>query len=102
MRHLLKGELYLHQKDGMPIRITVDATRTEDKNVLRHYAVVDYQMSGHGVMLPASVNYAESLNGKVVVENRFKYSDFKMFDANSELKFTVEEQNKKPAPAKKP
>jgi hypothetical protein len=100
MRHLLKGEVFLRQQDGVPIRITVDASRTEGKNLLRHFAVVDYQMSAHGVMLPAAVNYAESLNTQVVVENRFKYSDFKLFDASSELKFTVEEP-KKPATPKK-
>jgi len=101
VRHLLKGELYLRQKDGVPIRITVDATRIEGENQLRHYAVVDYQMSSHGVLLPASINYAESLNKNVIVENRFKYSDFKLFDASSELKFTVEEQNSQPPPKTK-
>jgi hypothetical protein len=91
IRHQLKGEIYLREADNLPVRITIDASRMEGKNVLRHGAVVDYQMSPHGALLPAAVSYAEAVNSTMTVENRFAYTDFKLFGASSELKFTVED-----------
>jgi hypothetical protein len=91
IRHLLKGEIYLREVDNLPVRITIDANRTEGKNILQHSAVVDYQMSVHGVLLPVAVKYAEAVNNAMIVENRFAYTDFKLFGASSELKFTVED-----------
>lgn len=91
VRHELRGELYL-RPDGMPLRITLDTTHKIKDVPLRRYAIVDYQLSAHGFLLPAAVIYSESASGKMLVENRYQYSDFKMFGASSDVKFTVEEE----------
>lgn len=91
VRHELQGELFLRQ-DGLPLRITLDTTHKIKDVPLRRYAIVDYQLSAHGFVLPASVIYSESASGKMLVENRYRYSDFKMFGASSDVKFTAEEE----------
>lgn len=88
----LRGELFLRSHDGLPLRITLDFTDQKDRLPLRRYAMVDYQPSAHGFLLPASVVYSESVSGKMLVENRCQYSDFKVFGASSELKFNLEEE----------
>ncbi|MBL8227926.1 MAG: hypothetical protein JNL98_05595 [Bryobacterales bacterium] len=88
----LRGELFLRARDGVPLRITLDFTETVKDVPLRRYAIVDYQISAHGFVLPVSVIYSESASGKMLVENRFQYTDFKMFGASSDVKFTAEEE----------
>lgn len=101
VQHRLKGELWLREQDGVPLRITIGAERQPEKSgdkqlVLKYAAAVDYQSSAHGTLLPASVKYNETVDGVLVVENRFQYSDFRMFGASSEIKFTVEESQPEP------
>jgi hypothetical protein len=94
VRHELQGELYL-RPDGMPLRITLDTTHIIKDVPLRRYAIVDYELSAHGFLLPAAAIYSESASGKMLVENRYQYSGFKMFGASSDVKFTVEEEPQK-------
>jgi hypothetical protein len=92
VRHTLRGQLWLRKSDGVPLRITLEAERKEEQQgTIQYRAVVDYQLSAHGLLLPAAVNYAETLGGHMLVENRFRYSDYKRFGADSEIKFTFEE-----------
>ncbi len=102
VRHKLKGEIWLKETDGVPLRITIGADREPDKNrtpqqILKYAASVDYEPSPHGTLLPATILYNETEQGVLVVENRYQYSEFKVFGASSEIKFTVEE-----APPAKP
>lgn len=90
-RHPLAGEVSLRIPDGLPLRITLDATERIKDVPLRRAAIVEYQQNAQGLMLPASVIYAESVNGRMLVENRFQYSDFRMFGASSDVKFSAEE-----------
>jgi len=92
VRHTLRGQLWLRKTDGVPLRVTLDAERKQDQQpTIQYRAVVDYQLSAHGLLLPAAVNYAETLHGHRLIENRFRYADFKRFGADSEIKFTFEE-----------
>lgn len=92
IRHKFQGLVYLRANDGLPMRLTLDASREEKGNVLAHAATIDYQLSPHGMIVPAAVTYTETLNGKMILESRARYSDFKVFGASSELKFTFEEE----------
>lgn len=105
VQHKLRGELWLAEEDGVPMRITVDANRASQKAgdkelVLKYAAVVDYVPSPHGALLPVSVRYNETLENQLIVENRYRYSDFKIFGASSEIKFTAEDPQ--PAPPSEP
>lgn len=91
VRHKLQGTVHLRQPDGIPLRLTMDASRQEKEVHLAHKATIDYQLSPHGFVLPVAVTYTETVNGKMTLESRAKYSDFKMFGANSEVKFTFED-----------
>ncbi|HUQ90994.1 MAG TPA: hypothetical protein VM120_04875 [Bryobacteraceae bacterium] len=94
VKHRLRGELWMRDSDGVPLRITMDVSRLEKNVPLRHLAVVDYQQSAHGIVLPASIIYAEAVGSQVMIENRFRYSGFRMFGASSDVKFTVEPPQK--------
>lgn len=94
IRSKFHGEIFLRESDGMPLRITLEVLSHEGKVKQRYNTAVDYQLSQHGFLLPLSVQYSETAGAKVIVENRFKYSDFKIFGASSELKFTVEDPPK--------
>ncbi|MFN7934842.1 MAG: hypothetical protein U0R19_16050 [Bryobacteraceae bacterium] len=101
VRHKFQGMVYLREQDGLPVRMTLTALRKEKSYSLEHHASIDYVMSPHGFLLPAAVTYSESVNGVLMIESRAQYTDFKMFGASSELKFTVEDPPAEPAPATK-
>ncbi|MDX1983004.1 MAG: hypothetical protein SFV51_22225 [Bryobacteraceae bacterium] len=107
VRHQLRGEVWLRESDGLPLRVTIGAEREavksdDDKDqVLKYAAVIDYQNSPHGLVLPVAVKYNETLDALLLIENRFSYSDFKMFGASSEIKFTVEDLPPSPPPVQK-
>ncbi|MBS1824441.1 MAG: hypothetical protein JST93_03905 [Acidobacteria bacterium] len=97
VRHRFQGMVYLREQDGLPVRMTLTAMRKEKAYSLEHHASIDYVMSSHGFLLPAAVTYSESVNGVLTIESRATYSDFKIFGASSELKFTVEDPPAEPA-----
>jgi len=101
VRHKFQGLVYLRDPDGLPVRLTLDASRSEKDLALIHKASIEYTLSPHGFMLPTAVTYTESVNGQMTLEIRARYSDFKMFGASSELKFTVEDPPPPPPPATK-
>ena len=51
-------------------------------------AVIDYAMSSHGALLPASVLHRQFVDEHMVVENSLQYSTFRRFAASAEIKFT--------------
>lgn len=99
MKHVPRGELWLRARDGMPLRITMDTSRSEKGNSLRHFVSVDYHLTSYGCVMPVTASYAESVvigdrPPLVFIENRFQYANFKMFGASSDVKFTVEDEPK--------
>ncbi len=103
MRYAFRGELWLRANDGVPLRITLDTARTQDGNTLRHFGRVDYAMTSYGSLMPVTASYAESITHPnkpplVFIENRFQYSNYKMFGASSEVKFTAEDAPAEPPP----
>jgi hypothetical protein len=59
---------------------------------------VDYVESAHGFLTPASVVHRHLINGGLITENLYRYEPFKMFTADTEIKFT--ELPETPPPAK--
>jgi hypothetical protein len=77
------GEVWVRENNFIPVRITL-ATVQED---VREEASVDYSMSAYGALVPYWTEHRELRGGKVVAENKFSYTDFRKFDASSQLKF---------------
>jgi hypothetical protein len=87
IRSKLDGKMWVRQKDGLPLRITLRAQWVEQKHVRRHEAVVEYAMTSFGVLGPASVKHSEFFDNQLITENLFRYSPFKKFGADAEIKF---------------
>lgn len=92
----LEGELWVRASDGLPLRITARITAREGRDKAVHLMTVDYAMGSQGVLLPARTTYSRRQKEIVYVESEAVYSDFKMFGADANIKFTVDDE----APAK--
>jgi hypothetical protein len=92
----MQGEIWVRQQDLVPLRITMNAAAAIDGREALYTAVVDYAMSGRGVLLPAGIHYTESVDGMVMTENRYRYSEFKFFTADVEIKFTPADEPSQP------
>jgi hypothetical protein len=90
-RARLQGQLWVRESDSLPLRITLNTEQEEDGRKATYQATVDYARSSHGVMLPASVRYVRLVDGEMMVENLFEYSNFRMFQVEAEIKFTPAE-----------
>ena len=96
VRAKLDGQLIVRRKDGAPLRISLRNQWTEQGHVRKHEAVVDYTPTPFGIVEPASVKHTEYMDDLLVTENLFRYSPFKKFGADAEIKFqTVPEAEKK-------
>lgn len=86
------GELWVRASDYVPLRVTLRAPRlTPDLKVALTEASVEYAPTPHGVVLPAAAVHREIADGVVYLENQFRYTPFKRFRADSELKFEIVE-----------
>lgn len=88
----LEGEVWLRQRDYLPLRITMSVSVTDGEVPVRHVAFVDYEMSRFALLLPVSVVHRETVADVQRMENRFAYSGYQMFGATSDVKFTFEEK----------
>jgi len=74
----MAGTVALRNKDGMPLRIVVVATRIgKDKIEVRDEAQVEYQEVSHGVMLPVALTHQRYVKGALQSDDRAVYSDWK-------------------------
>ena len=87
MRAKLDGTIWLREPDYLPLRIRLRSERREAGFLVAMEATVDYAMSPHGSVLPASVVHRETAAEKLITENVFAYTPFRKFGAESELKF---------------
>jgi hypothetical protein len=94
----LQGKLWVRKRDGLPLRIWVWAAHASGKTVVRDEATIDYVMSPHGFMAPVSVHHQHIADGTLTSENLYRYEAFKLFGAESELKFTTEPSPAPPQP----
>ncbi len=75
-RHAAEGEIWMRQKDLLPLRVTViTVEKLSDRYTLRNEAEVNYQPTSFG-LAPSTVTHKQSLNDDLLVENNFSYSDY--------------------------
>ena len=75
-RQPASGQIWLRQKDLLPIRITLNTEeRTSKKFTIRTDATVDYSPSQFGLALE-HVIHRQFLNSALMVENDLHYADF--------------------------
>jgi len=87
-RRPMRGILWVREPDGLPLRIEAMAETTERQHTFRDEAVVEYILSTHGFLTPASVRHRHLVDGKLMTENLYRYEPFKLFAADAEIKFT--------------
>jgi hypothetical protein len=90
----LEGQLWVRRSDLRPLRVVLRSSTQDGARVTRHEATVDYAVSPHGVLEPVSVVYRQFAGADLMVENVFHYSPFRLFTADTEMKFD------EPAPPK--
>ena len=61
--------------------------RDEKGTAISDQAQVDYAMVPQGYLAPAAVTHRQTQAGLLVVENSFQYSAFRMFQAETDIKF---------------
>jgi hypothetical protein len=83
----LAGEVWVRQGDWMPLRITLRSSRRVEKAWVRDEVSVEYAMSPHGVVAPASVVHRQWAGDELVVENLFRYTAFRRFAADVQVKY---------------
>ncbi|MGA2271124.1 MAG: hypothetical protein ABSH44_21865 [Bryobacteraceae bacterium] len=103
VRRALQGMLYVRKSDGLPLRVQAWAEHPDAARVIRDEATVDYRLSAHGFLMPASVVHRHLVDGQLKTENLYRYEPFKLFSADAEIKFTEvpEPPPAPPAPPKK-
>jgi hypothetical protein len=87
IRSKLDGRLWVRSTDGLPLRISLRAQWMEQQHTRRHEAVVEYALTSFGAVAPASVKHSEFFDNQLVTENLFRYTPFKKFGADAEIKF---------------
>jgi hypothetical protein len=83
----LEGQLWVRRSDSRPLRVVLRSSTQEGVHVARYEATVDYAVSPRGVLEPVSVLYRQFAGADLMVENLFHYSPFRLFTAESEVKF---------------
>ena len=84
----LEGRLWIRKSDGLPLRVEAWAEALDGSHRVRDQASVEYVMSSHGFLTPASVLHRHSVDGQLMTENLYRYEPFRMFAADAEIKFT--------------
>jgi hypothetical protein len=88
VRQPLQGTLSVRASDGLPLRIQAWAEYEQSKRKIRDEATVEYAMSSHGFLMPASVAHRHMVDGQTITENLYRYDAFRLFSSDSELRFT--------------
>lgn len=83
----IKGQIFVRPSDFRPFKITLSAAPALGKEQVRQEAVIEYEQSPHGLLVPSRVVHRELRAGRVTLENDFRYQEFKIFGASSEIKF---------------
>ena len=99
VRRPLQGILYVRKSDGLPLRVQAWAEHPDAKRTIRDEATVDYALSTHGFLMPASVVHRHLVDGQLKTENLYRYEPFKLFSADAEIKFTEVPDTPPPPPA---
>jgi hypothetical protein len=77
IRQKLRGEVWVLPADGTPARIMLDSEFDEGKGKIRDVAFVDYAESEFGVLLPLTVGHRQFRDRTILVEDLFRYSEYR-------------------------
>lgn len=101
-RHAMAGDLWVRKSDGLPLRVRAVVEHGDGKRTIRDEASVEYALSVHGFLTPASVVHRHVVDGQLLTENHYRYEAFKLFSADIDIKFTeVTDPAVLPNPGKK-
>jgi hypothetical protein len=89
-RQPLSGKLWVRKTDGLPLRIWVWAAQRVGEYIVRDEATVDYAMTPHGFVAPQSIHHLHIVEGQMTAENLYTYSPFRLFGADSEIRFQAQ------------
>ncbi|MEP7362152.1 MAG: hypothetical protein ABI972_02770 [Acidobacteriota bacterium] len=110
----MEGQLFIRASDGILLKIILGLRNTEYDSLVTHAAEITYARSRYGVLLPSSVKYRkiaqQLIPGKnkkdpptpgqnkkdpptpgqplLMIDNLALYTDWQMFAADAEIKFT--------------
>jgi hypothetical protein len=87
IREQMQGQIFIRPSDNMPLRVTMNANRTQGSHQLREEASVDYVPNPHGCLTPVSVVHRSYYDDTLTVEDVFHYTPFKKFEADTEIQF---------------
>ena len=76
-REPLHGDIFVRQRDSVPMRITMTAVATGKEFTIKDETTIDYADSSFGSVLPASVVHREYLKETLISENTFFYAAFR-------------------------
>jgi hypothetical protein len=83
----LQGILWI-RSDGLPLRVNAWLEHPDlAKRIIRDEATVDYILSEHGFLTPASVIHRHLVDGTIITENLYTYEPFRLFSSNSTITF---------------
>jgi hypothetical protein len=85
----IEGRIYARVPDGRPLRITITEGREAGKHKFRDEATVDYVQNTNGFVAPVAVTHKGYADEQLMVEDEFRYTVFRKFGADAEIKFTV-------------
>jgi hypothetical protein len=84
----LAGTLWLRASDGLPLRVNAWMEYTDQaSHLIRDEATVDYILSEHGFLMPASVIHRHLVNRATITENLYLYDPFRFFSTSSTITF---------------
>jgi hypothetical protein len=98
-RRAMSGRLLVRKSDGCPVRVQVWNQHALNGHQIRDEGTVDYLVSTHGFLTPASVVHRHLVDSQLITENLYRYDPFKLFSADIDIKFT--ELDTPPPAAKK-
>jgi hypothetical protein len=79
VRLKLQGKIWVRPTDAhLPVRISIDTTREENKNIIRDLSIVEYEASRFGFLLPTTIRHQQFVGDKLFVQDDFTYTDFKV------------------------
>jgi hypothetical protein len=97
-RQRMEGEVWLRAEDSLPVKIVFQSLIPDaDAPVLDH-GEVEYARSPHGILVPVAAAHRRTIAGRLTAESRFSYGNFKRFGADSEIRFTAEDEPLPTAP----
>jgi hypothetical protein len=85
----IEGRIYARIPDGLPLRISITESREAGKHRFRDEATVDYVQNAQGFVAPVAVTHKGFADDQLMVEDEFRYTAFRKFGADAEIKFTA-------------